>query len=173
MVNYQLSKIYKIECNITGLVYIGSTCEPTLAKRLSKHVSNYGSFLNGKQRFCSSGDIIKNGNYDIILIENYPCTSKDELHARERYWTNNINCINKVKNQGIYKAMGGKKNYDHHNDKNRRDKLKRNEQNRLSHKKYRTLNNHKQNFRKKFKRINNIILSGLDLIKKLDSHFKK
>ena len=45
MVNYTLSKIYKIECNVTGLVYVGSTCEPTLAKRLTKHVGNYKSYL--------------------------------------------------------------------------------------------------------------------------------
>ena len=30
MVNYQLGKIYKIVGS--GLVYIGSTCEPTLAR---------------------------------------------------------------------------------------------------------------------------------------------
>jgi hypothetical protein len=27
MVNYKLGKIYRLECNVTGLVYVGSTCE--------------------------------------------------------------------------------------------------------------------------------------------------
>ena len=36
MVNYQLGKIYKIVDNTNGNIYIGSTCEPTLARRLAK-----------------------------------------------------------------------------------------------------------------------------------------
>ena len=41
MIDYSKGKIYKIVCNNTGLIYIGSTCEPTLARRLAKHVGNY------------------------------------------------------------------------------------------------------------------------------------
>ena len=47
MVNYKLGKIYAIECNVTGQKYIGSTCEPTLAKRLTKHVGSYKCYLKG------------------------------------------------------------------------------------------------------------------------------
>ena len=36
--NFQEAKIYRIVCNVTGLQYYGATCEPTLARRLSKHV---------------------------------------------------------------------------------------------------------------------------------------
>ena len=48
MPDYQLGKIYKIECNVTGQRYIGSTCEPILARRLAGHITNYKSYLNGK-----------------------------------------------------------------------------------------------------------------------------
>jgi hypothetical protein len=106
MVNYKLGKIYRIECNETGLIYVGSTAEPTLAKRLTKHVGNYKSYLKGISRFCSSFNILANKNYDIILIEKYPCDSRDELVARERYWTNEIDCVNIFKNQGIIKELG-------------------------------------------------------------------
>ena len=36
VVNYQLGKIYKIVDNTNGNIYIGSTCETTLARRLNK-----------------------------------------------------------------------------------------------------------------------------------------
>ncbi len=41
MPDYANSKIYSIECNKTGLVYIGSTTAPTLARRLAEHRSNF------------------------------------------------------------------------------------------------------------------------------------
>jgi hypothetical protein len=42
---YRNGKIYKIVCNITGLTYYGSTCEPTLARRLAKHRGCYNRWL--------------------------------------------------------------------------------------------------------------------------------
>ena len=59
MVNYQLGKIYKIVCNETGEMYIGSTCEPTLARRLATHVGQYKSWKNGKGYKVMSFDIIE------------------------------------------------------------------------------------------------------------------
>ena len=38
----------------------------------------------------ASSDIIKNGNYEIILIESYLCNSSNELRALDKYYTNNI-----------------------------------------------------------------------------------
>ena len=111
MPDYQLGKIYKIECNVTGKVYIGSTCEPILARRLASHVGHYKCYLKGTYPYVSSFDILQSGNYDIVLIESYPCNSKDELHARERYYTNNIDCINKIKGQGMLNELG-RKGYD-------------------------------------------------------------
>jgi hypothetical protein len=118
MIDYQLGKIYKIECNVTGKVYIGSTCEPILARRLAGHVGNYKSYLNGKSNYISSFDVLQNGNYDIVLIESYPCNSKDELHARERYYTNNIDCVNQRKGQGMYNELGEKEYQKQYHEKN-------------------------------------------------------
>ena len=95
MVNYQLGKIYKIIDNTNGNVYIGSTCEPILARRLSKHVQDYKRYLMGKRWSYTSFQIIANNDYNIVLIESYPCNSKDELHARERYYIETIKCVNK------------------------------------------------------------------------------
>lgn len=106
MVNYQFGKIYKIVCNITNKIYIGSTCEPTLARRLAKHVANYKQYIVNKQSYVSAFDIIKSGDYQIILIENFSCNSKDELLARERYFTGVLDCINIKRNQGMSLKLG-------------------------------------------------------------------
>ena len=98
MVNYQLGKIYKIVCNITDECYIGSTCQPSLAQRLSKHVSSYNGYKSSKRNKCRSYSIIDRGNYNIYLIESFPCNSRDELIAREGYimrqYKLNCKCIN-------------------------------------------------------------------------------
>jgi hypothetical protein len=96
MDRYSKAKIYKIVDNTSRKVYVGSTCEDTLAKRLSKHVDSYKRHLKGNYNNVTSFQILSNENYDIILIENYPCNNKDELRARERYWIENTDfCVNK------------------------------------------------------------------------------
>ena len=55
--------------------------------------------------------MLKLDDYDIVLIESYPCNSKDQLHARERYFTNQMECVNKMKHQGVYNELG-QKQYD-------------------------------------------------------------
>jgi len=106
MVNYQLGKIYKIVDLSTDECYVGSTCQPTLAKRLQGHVRQYRQYSKGKMRFTTSFLIIANKNYDIELIEDYPCDSKVELHKRERYHTTSRACVNKNKNQGLIAELG-------------------------------------------------------------------
>jgi len=108
MVNYDNGKIYKIVSENCDNIYIGSTAESRLCRRLQKHLSNYRDYLKGNsKRYYKSYDIFNQGNYKIVLIENYPCKNKDELRMREQYWLDNIH--NKV-NQN--KAMVNKKEYD-------------------------------------------------------------
>tara|TARA_R110002012_G_scaffold289624_1_gene482764 strand:+ start:54 stop:506 length:453 start_codon:yes stop_codon:yes gene_type:complete len=85
MVNYGKGKIYKIVDNTNNNVYFGSTTQ-TLKKRLKQH----------KSLDCCSREIIKNGDYDIFLVEDYPCNSKKELLSREGYYMKNNECINKL-----------------------------------------------------------------------------
>ena len=106
MVNYKQGKIYKIECNITGLVYIGSTCKKKLSGRMTGHRSSYKKYLNHKGKYYSVFKVMENKDYDIILIEDFPCNSKDQLFARERYYTNTIECVNLCKGQGLLLELG-------------------------------------------------------------------
>jgi len=92
---YSRGKIYRLICDTTGLVYIGSTIEK-LSRRLSKHRADYKRFLNKKQHFISSYKILENDNYKIILIVNFPCNSKEELHREERKYIETMDCINKI-----------------------------------------------------------------------------
>jgi hypothetical protein len=98
MVNYQLAKLYKIVCRITGEVYVGSTCEKTLARRLVAHRSACKAYYdNNKGSCCASFQIILRGDYYIDLLENFPCNNNDELRKKEREYYDIIECINKVR----------------------------------------------------------------------------
>jgi hypothetical protein len=95
-INYQLGKIYKIVDYDNNNIFIGSTCEPILSRKLAVHRSNYNKYIKGKtNHYAQSYEILKNGNYSIVLIEYYPCHSKDQLIARERCYIENYDCINK------------------------------------------------------------------------------
>ena len=83
MNKYRNGKIYKILDNTNNNIYIGSTIQ-TLENRLRIH----------KNLTCSSKEIIKNGDYSIILIEDYPCETDEELRKREQFYMNSGVCIN-------------------------------------------------------------------------------
>jgi hypothetical protein len=96
MNKYQQGKIYKIVSPMIEICYVGSTYK-TLKYRLTKHKGNYADYLRtGSSEYMTSFELI--GRYDdiiIILIENYPCETKEELLKRENYWINLIPCFNR------------------------------------------------------------------------------
>ena len=93
MPDYSLGKIYRITSG--DLTYIGSTTQSTLARRLAGHVKSYKRWKNENYGFTSSFPLIETGQYEITLIELWPCTSKDELTARERFHIESNICVNK------------------------------------------------------------------------------
>ena len=94
MNRYANGKIYMIESLSVGLVYYGSSCSP-LSKRLSMHKSHYKEFKNGTHGPMTSFDIIAQPDHKIILVESYPCNTREELHAREAHYIRNNECVNK------------------------------------------------------------------------------
>ena len=80
--NYNNAKIYKIICDKTDKIYIGSTTLRYLSTRLQNHKLRYKAGNNN----ISSKKLFELGDCQIILLENYSCNSKDELTARERYY---------------------------------------------------------------------------------------
>ena len=97
MPDYSKGKIYKIVCNTTGLKYIGSTCETKLCRRLAKHRGNYNDWVkkNDYANYMTSFEILKNNDYEIILIKDYPCETKEQLLKKERYYIQKYKCVNK------------------------------------------------------------------------------
>ena len=96
MVNYANGEIYKIVCDTTGLIYIGSTCERLLSRRLSAHTGDYRKWVKGNSKnYVTSFKIFENNNYHIELIEVYPCSIFDELTTREGWYQQNNECVNK------------------------------------------------------------------------------
>ena len=94
MPDYSKGKIYKIVSdNIEG-TYYGSTAD-TLWSRFGKHNSDFRAWKKGKCRYVTSFKLIESGNASIVLVEYFPCNSKIELKARERWYIENHNCVNK------------------------------------------------------------------------------
>jgi len=89
MVNYQKGKIYKIISPHTDKCYVGSTTKDRLSNRLAGHRSD---LKKGKN--MSSKYILELGDYEIVLLELYPCNSKDELYARERHYVEMLDSVN-------------------------------------------------------------------------------
>ena len=77
-------KIYFI-VDINGLVYVGATIQE-LKYRFSKHKSN-----KKRNYGCCSSQILDLDNSIIECIEE--CT-EDERREREKYWIDNIDCVN-------------------------------------------------------------------------------
>ena len=82
--NYADGKIYRLVATGTDQVYIGSTCG-TLNQRHWHH--NYTVAHPESQKQTTACKLYEGGRTVAIeLIEAFPCESRDELLARERYW---------------------------------------------------------------------------------------
>jgi hypothetical protein len=85
--NLQNCKIYKItSLNNPNMVYYGHTCQ-TLAQRFTTHKTASNK--------STSKNIIAMGDAVILLVENFPCSSEDEAKAREAFYIQNNECVNR------------------------------------------------------------------------------
>lgn len=90
--DYKNGKVYMLEpiCEYDeGDVYYGSTTT-TLVKRLSEH-RKLSNSTTSKYLIEKYG----RDNIKIVLMENYPCSSKDELKAVEAKYQRQNKCVNK------------------------------------------------------------------------------
>jgi hypothetical protein len=92
MPNYQNGRIYRIICNVTGEDYSSSTTLP-LCQRLAQHRQEYKQFMKGTNKHYSLlllHKVMDGNDFEMTLLEAYPCNSKEELYARTRYWETRI-----------------------------------------------------------------------------------
>jgi len=88
-------RIYIIRSSCTSDVYIGSTDE-TLRIRLQKHENDFRSYLNEKQHYMTSYELICQDDYRIELLEEMQFDDKSELVAIEQqYIMADPNAVNK------------------------------------------------------------------------------
>jgi hypothetical protein len=95
MSDYSQGKIYKIISSQCDDVYYGS-CATPLNIRLNTHIGKYNMYLKGNQHYVTSFKIIEKGNYEIVLVEDYPCENEIELEMREAEYIKNNECVNRI-----------------------------------------------------------------------------
>jgi hypothetical protein len=100
MVNYSDSLIYKLCCKDPSItdIYIGSTTNKH--RRKQEHKSRCNNPNAKGYNYYIYQFIRNNGNFDnwdMIIIEEYSCESKNQLEMRERYWIENLqSTLNKI-----------------------------------------------------------------------------
>ena len=87
--DYSKGMIYKLCCKDPQIteIYIGSTINKKNRKNTHKKCcnnSNEKDYNSYKYEFIRDNGGFE--NFDMILIEAFPCNSKNELISRERYW---------------------------------------------------------------------------------------
>jgi hypothetical protein len=100
MTNYQNGKVYKISCinGEEGDIYVGSTAKQYLSQRMTKHRESYKLWKERKADYVSAYDLFDRygvKNCSIMLLETYPCNSRDELRGREGFHMRSLACVNK------------------------------------------------------------------------------
>ena len=89
MVNYKNGIVYKLCCKNTEIKdeYIGSTTN--FRRRKWEHKSSCNNEESNKHGYYVYQFIRENGgwdNWDMIELEKYSATDKQDLHKRERFW---------------------------------------------------------------------------------------
>lgn len=104
--SYKNAKIYRLVSKNSNKVYIGSTVQP-LSKRFIQHRCSYNSYANPLAlihvyAYQTSYEVFKDGDVSIELVEDFVCSNKNELDARENYHIiQNVNSVNKRGRSGF------------------------------------------------------------------------
>ena len=110
--------VYKLECNKTGLIYVGSTCHK-LYDRKGKHMWDYRNPTSN----ISARKVIEGGDWDIHLLEEVD--DKSLLKQREQYWIDTLDCVNVCSSYNTNSLRDASKKY-HMKNKERRNEYSRN-----------------------------------------------
>lgn len=107
---YNKGKIYRLVNSVDDEVYVGSTIQ-SLAVRKGGHKTDAVRCPNVK--VYKHLNNVGWDNVDIVLIENYACTSKEELNARERYWIEELKASlnNRIPTRTVKEYMDANKDY--------------------------------------------------------------
>ena len=93
-IDYSKTVIYKIVCKSLNIkdLYVGNTTDFTRRKTKHKHCCNNPTSKSYNLKVYEM--IRKNGgwdNWEMVLVETYPCKNQNEASAKEREWYENLN----------------------------------------------------------------------------------
>ena len=100
MINYQMGKIYKVVNDVNDIIYIGSTAQPKLCNRMRDHRSR-SQDLSRTSTLYTAMRSIGVAHFKIVLICLYPCSTKEELEAKEFMVINEL----KADGQDVYNSI--------------------------------------------------------------------
>lgn len=86
-------------------MYYGSTINQNLRYRLSSHVTCFKRWQLEQQDlakgYCESVHVLGHEDTQIELVEDFPCMNRDQLRAREQFYIENNECVNKRRAFGV------------------------------------------------------------------------
>jgi hypothetical protein len=103
--SYTNAKIYKLEPlqeHEEYEIFVGSTCYKYLSKSMRNYRTDYERYKRMDCKDMNKSNAFplfeKYGidNIQILLIESYPCSTKDELKARIAYHIKSLKCMNRI-----------------------------------------------------------------------------
>ena len=116
------------------MTYIGSTIM-SMNKRMNSHRIQCKRWLEGNTDYCSSYDIIKNENYELLIIEEVKKETVEECREREQWWIEfyeKDNLVNKCNANGL--DLENKKIYsNNYREENKEKKAEYNKQHYLKY----------------------------------------
>lgn len=95
MPDYAKAKVYKLVNAVDDAVYVGSTC-CKLSERFAEHkkMAHRKPGIRVYAHVTTTGGWV-HGGWEIVLIEETPCENREQLHAHERRWVEQIGTLNK------------------------------------------------------------------------------
>jgi hypothetical protein len=87
-------RVYSIRSHQTPDIYIGSTIQ-TLSRRMAYHRADYKAYLNEKQHYISSYEILQYNDAYIELLFEGEFESKNALQKKEGEYQREMDCVNK------------------------------------------------------------------------------
>jgi hypothetical protein len=91
MVDYSKTKIYRIPVGDDN--YYGHTTQP-LSKRKQWHRGDFKRRPNTKVYKAMIDKGMTDQDFQLVWVEDFPCKSKEEATARERYWIESRGTLN-------------------------------------------------------------------------------
>lgn len=112
MANYNESRVYKIWCNLSGIdeIYVGSSVN--FVARCLLHRSDCNNINSPRYDNKLYNYIRNNGgfeNFNIHVLEIFPCKNYIELHQREQKWIDELKPT--LNNNKSYQTNEDFKNY--------------------------------------------------------------